>query len=276
MHGTNQMQGFANSLFTGFARQSGKVVMKKINVTIWNEFRHEKENDVVKALYPDGLHAQIAKMIGCDDFNITLAALDDPQHGLSDEVLNSTDVLIWWAHMAHWEVSDEIAEKVKQRVYMGMGLICLHSAHYSKVFQKVVGTTGNLLWGAEVKEVVWNINPTHPIAKDIPSHFVLDADEIYAEPFQLPEPDEIVFLGWYETGYLFRSGCCWRRGYGKVFYFQPGHETCPIYYNETVTKVISNAIRWAAPAEAGYKLQEGSPCIGGDFVPSEELDFFKK
>ncbi len=250
---------------------------KVINVTIWNEFRHEKEWDAVKALYPDGIHAYLKEKLECDEVKITLAAMDDPENGLTDEVLNNTDVLMWWAHAHHWEVSDEVVEKVRTRVYMGMGLILLHSAHYSKVFQRVVGTTGNLQWGAEVKEVLWNIDPTHPIMAGIPSHFKLDAEEIYAEPFQIPQPEQTVLMGWYETGYVFRSGCCWTRGYGKVFYFQPGHESVPTYHNEYVQKILANAIRWAAPkGTEGINLINYAPCIGDQFVPDEELDFFKK
>ncbi|MBQ8475185.1 MAG: ThuA domain-containing protein [Clostridia bacterium] len=250
---------------------------KIINVTIWNEFRHEKTVDEVKALYPDGLHAYLKGALECDDVKITLAALDDgPEHGLTDDVLNNTDVLMWWGHMAHHEVNDDIVEKVRERVLMGMGLIVMHSGHYSKVFQRVVGTTGNLLWGANVKEILWNINPTHPIAAGIPSHFKLDAEEIYSEPFQIPEPDETVFLGWYETGFVFRSGCCWRRGFGRVFYFQPGHETVPTYYNPYVQQILKNAIHYVAPAETGYNKINYAPCVGDQFVSDEELDFFKK
>ena len=242
-----------------------------INVTIWNEFRHEKSNEKVKEIYPDGIHAYLAGVLRCDDFRITLAALDDPDQGLPDEVLNNTDVLIWWAHMHHWEVTEETAERVKNRVFAGMGLICLHSSHYSKVIQKVVGMTGHLTWGDEVKEILWNVNPTHPIAAGIPTHFVLPKEEIYGEPFQIPEPDELIFIGWYETGQVFRSGCTWRRGYGKVFYFQPGHESVPTFYNEYVQRIIKNAIYWAAPSHTeGYKLQEGSPYIGGFPVTEEE------
>ena len=146
--------------------------MSKIRVTIWNEFRHEKTNDVVRSIYPEGLHAEIGKaLLECGDIEVTLAALDDPDQGLPDDVLNTTDVLFWWGHMAHGEVSDELVEKIRQRVYNGMGLVVLHSGHYSKVFKSVVGTTGNLLWGDNLHEIMWNINPTHPIAAGIPSHF---------------------------------------------------------------------------------------------------------
>lgn len=250
--------------------------MKKIHVTVWNEFRHEKTKEHVKSLYPDGMHAVIADAIGSEDIEVTLATLDDPCQGLSDEVLQNTDVLIWWGHKCHNEVDDALVEKIRQRVFMGMGLICLHSAHHSKIFRAVIGTTGNLTWGDNKKEVLWNINPTHPIAKGIPSHFKLEAEEIYAEPFQIPDPDETLFLGWYETGYVFRSGCCWRRGAGKIFYFQPGHESVPTFYNEYVRQIIKNAVYWAAPAETGYKVSADCPYLGGNFVPDEELHDFQK
>ncbi len=248
--------------------------MSKINVTIWNEYRHEKQNDFVREIYPNGLHACIAEQLGTEEFNITLASLDDPECGLPDEVLNNTDVMLWWGHMHHWDVPDEVAEKVRRRVYMGMGFIALHSAHYSKPFDTIVGTTGNLTWGDNAPEVLWNINPTHPIAKGIPTHFKLDEEEVYAEPFQIPEPDEIVFLGWYKPGYVFRSGCTWKRGYGKVFYFQPGHETVPTFKNPYVIQVIRNAIHCAAPAETGYKKIDSSPYLVGDFVGDDDIKEF--
>lgn len=248
--------------------------MSKIRVTIWNEFRHEKTDEEVRALYPDGIHAYLAKVLASDDLEITPVALDDPDQGLTEELLNSTDVLVWWAHMYHWDVTEELAERVAERVFQGMGLICLHSSHYSKPFRKTVGTTGHLTWGDEVREIVWNVAPTHPIAAGIPSHFVLEKEEIYGEPFQIPEPDEQIFLGWFESGHVFRSGCLWRRGYGKIFYFQPGHETVPTFYNEYVQKIIANAIRYVAPAYTeGYRLQNGSPYIGSVAPDGEREEF---
>ncbi len=252
--------------------------MSKIQVTVWNEYRHEKNNDEVRALYPNGLHAEIGKALSeCDDLEITLAALDDPEQGLPDELLNRTDVLFWWGHMAHGEVSDALVEKIRNRVYNGMGLVVLHSGHYSKVFRNVVGTTGNLMWGDNKHEVIWNINPTHPIAAGIPSHFELESEEVYAEPFQIPQPDEQVFLSWYETGYVFRSGNVWKRGAGKVFYFQPGHETVPTYFNPYVRRILQNAAHYCAPAQTGYRyLPAGnSPYIRGNFVTSGEIEELK-
>ena len=229
---------------------------KTINVTIWNEYRHEKSDENVAKLYPNGLHAAIGEFLSKnDDMKITLAALDDPDQGLPDEVLNNTDVLLWWGHMNHGEVKDDLVERIRQRVYVGgMGFIALHSAHHSKPFRAIVGTTGNLLWGDNQKEIIWNIMPSHPIAAGIPAHFELPEEELYAEPFQIPQPDAHIFEGWYEHGYVFRTGCTFLRGAGRVFYFQPGHETCPSFYDANVQRIITNGVRWAAPNDFGYKI----------------------
>ena len=236
---------------------------KTINVTIWNEYRHEKSDENVAKLYPNGLHAAIGEFLSKnDDMKITLAALDDPDQGLPDEVLNNTDVLLWWGHMNHGEVKDDLVERIRQRVYVGgMGFIALHSAHHSKPFRAIVGTTGNLLWGDNQKEIIWNIMPSHPIAAGIPSHFELPEEELYAEPFQIPQPDAHIFEGWYEHGYVFRTGCTFLRGAGRVFYFQPGHETCPSFYDANVQRIITNGVRWAAPNDFGYEIESGCPSV---------------
>ena len=236
---------------------------KTINVTIWNEYRHEKSDENVAKLYPNGLHAAIGEFLSKnDDMKITLAALDDPDQGLPDEVLNNTDVLLWWGHMNHGEVKDDLVERIRQRVYVGgMGFIALHSAQHSKPFRAIVGTTGNLLWGDNQKEIIWNIMPSHPIAAGIPAHFELPEEELYAEPFQIPQPDAHIFEGWYEHGYVFRTGCTFLRGAGRVFYFQPGHETCPSFYDANVQRIITNGVRWAAPNDFGYEIESGCPYV---------------
>ncbi len=252
--------------------------MGNIRATVWNEFRHERTEEDIKKIYPDGLHAEIGRALNeAGGIDVTLAALDDPEQGLPDAVLENTDVLLWWGHMFHGEVSDGLVEKIKRRVLEGMGLIVLHSGHQSKVFRSVVSATGNLLWGDCVKEVVWNINPTHPIAAGIPSHFVLKSEEIYAEPFGIPQPDELIFTSWFENGYVFRSGCLWRRGYGKVFYFQPGHEEVPTFYDENVRKIIVNAVRYCAPAATGYRTPPDGecPCVGGNVAGQDEIPEFR-
>ena len=235
----------------------------KIRATVWGEYRHEKRNEKVHAIYPNGLHAVVGEALAeCGDIEVTLAALDDPYQGLPDEVLNNTDVLLWWGHMAHQEVDDALVERIRQRVYAGkMGFVGLHSAHHSKPFKAILGTTGNLSWGQDQKEIIWNILPLHPIAAGIPQHFELPEEELYAEPFQLPKADAHIFEGWYEHGYVFRSGVTFLRGAGKVFYFQPGHETCPSFHNEIVQKIITNGVRWAKPADFGYQVDGGCPWV---------------
>ena len=230
-----------------------------IRVTVWHEFRHEKKSEKVLATYPKGMHEAIAEglrdSLGAQA-SVRTATLDEPSHGLTDEVLNNTDVMTWWGHMAHGEVQDSIVEKVHKRVLEGMGLIVLHSGHYSKIFRKLMGTGCGLKW-REVGELerLWCVNPGHPIADGLPEHFELPSEEMYGELFDIPQPDELVFLGWFEGGEVFRSGCCWTRGKGKVFYFQPGHETYPQYFNPTIRKVIANAVQYVAPrAGSPYSL----------------------
>lgn len=233
----------------------------KIRVTIWNEYRHEREKERIRAIYPNGMHAAIRDyLVQYPELEITLAALDDADQGLPDEVLNNTDVLIWWGHMHHKEVSDELVTKIQRRVYMGkMGFIALHSAHHSKPFRALVGTSGNLTWGRNQQEIMWNLLPTHPIAAGIPQSFYIESEELYAEPFFVPQPDELIFGSWYEDGYIFRSGMTFLRDAGKIFYFQPGHEECRSFYNPYVLRVIYNAIHWAKPSLPGYEWKDHCP-----------------
>ena len=222
---------------------------ENIEVVVWNEFRSERENEESKKIYPEGIHVVLAKHLNNQEgITAKTATLDEPEHGLSKNILNDTDVLIWWAHKAHEEVSDEIVKRVKQRVLEGMGIIFLHSAHFSKIFKALMGTNCSLKWReAGERERIWNIEPSHPITKDIGEYFELPHTEMYGERFDIPNPDKVIFISWFEGGEIFRSGCVWERGYGRVFYFRPGHETYPIYYDENVLRVITNAVRWAAP-----------------------------
>lgn len=223
----------------------------KTKVTVWNEFRHERQEGKAKDMYPDGLHMVIKAFLdSTGEFELKTATLDEPEHGLTDEILDKTDVLIWWGHKAHGEVRDDIVEKVHQRVLKGMGLIVLHSGHHSKIFKKLMGTSCNLKWReANENERLWITEPGHPIAEGIGEYIELDREEMYGEFFDIPTPDSLVFVGWFKGGEVFRSGCCYHRGYGKVFYFQPGHETYPTYYQENIQKVIINAVKWAKPVK---------------------------
>ncbi len=219
-----------------------------IKVTIFNEFRHEKQKESIRAIYPDGIHGAIKAGIEDEEILVRTVTLDDPECGLTQEVLDDTDVLLWWGHMAHHEVPDEVAQRVRDAVHSGMGAIFLHSGHHSKPFRLLMGTPCNLTWREDGDyELVWVVNPAHPIAQGIGRFIKLEEVETYGEPFSIPEPDELVFIGSYEGGEVFRSGCCWQRGNGRVFYFQPGHETYPIYHQPEIVKVIKNAIHWAKP-----------------------------
>ena len=221
----------------------------KINVTIWNEYIHERTDEEVAKIYPNGIHGAIAEILGKDCiFNVTTATLDMPEHGLTEEVLNNTDVLIWWGHCAHDQVSDEVACRIADRVLSGMGLIVLHSGHFSKPFKKLMGTVCRSKWReSNDKERIWVIDPSHPIAEGLPEYIELPQEETYGERFEIPTPDEVVFISWFSGGEVFRSGCCFKRGLGKIFYFRPGHETFPTFYNENIAKILHNAVKWARP-----------------------------
>ncbi|MBM7691263.1 trehalose utilization protein [Peribacillus deserti] len=221
-----------------------------INVTVWNENQHEKKNEKVREVYPEGIHGAIASFLQHEDYNIKTATLDEEEQGLTAEVLENTDVLLWWGHIAHDQVEEEIVERVTQRVLDGMGLIVLHSGHFSKIFKKLMGTSCDLKWReADEKERIWVVDPSHPIAEGLGEYIELEKEEMYGEHFDIPTPDELVFVSWFEGGEVFRSGCTFKRGSGKIFYFRPGHETYPTYHNQDVQKVIKNAVKWAAPVD---------------------------
>ena len=222
---------------------------EKINVTIWNEFIHEREDDAVKKIYPRGMHLLIKNFLDANsDMTIRTATLEEPEHGLPDKVLNETEVLTWWGHKAHDQVNDEVVKRIQKRVLEGMGLIVFHSGHHSKIFRTLMGTNCSLKWReAGEKERLWNIEPGHPITAGIGEYIELPHTEMYGERFDVPTPDKLIFISWFEGGEVFRSGCCWERGHGRIFYFRPGHETYPIFHHQDVQRVITNAIRWAKP-----------------------------
>jgi trehalose utilization protein len=222
-----------------------------LRVTVWHEYRHEHKNETVGKLYPDGMHAVIKA--GLEEklgsaVTVRTATLDEPEHGLTQDVLDQTDVLTWWGHAAHKDVQDEIVDRVHERVLNGMGLLVLHSGHFSKIFKKLLGTSCALKWReAAEREILWNVNPGHPITDGLDDHFELPHVEMYGELFDIPQPDELIFISWFEGGNVFRSGCTWTRGKGRIFYFRPGHETFPLYYDDNVRQVIANGVMWAAP-----------------------------
>lgn len=222
-----------------------------INVVVWGENRHEQLEDDVRERYPDGMHATIRE--GIEEHlgamcSVRTVTLDDPDNGLPQELIDETDVLVWWGHAAHAEVQDEVVERVHRRVLSGMGLVVLHSGHWSKIFTKLMGTTCTLRWRAEHdREIVWTVNPSHPITRGVPHPFIIPEQEMYGEFFDIPVPEELIFLSTFSGGEVFRSGCTFRRGNGKIFYFSPGDQDYPVYYHKDVRRVIANGVEWVQP-----------------------------
>lgn len=225
---------------------------RAIRVTVWNEGIHEKTEPHITSIYPEGMGRQIARYLEAQEgiASVHVSELDDPGQGLTDKILDATDVMTWWGHKAHDKVTDRNVARVHERVVAGgMGLIVLHSGHMSKIFRRLMGTGCMLKW-REIGEAerLWVVDPAHPITDGLPDHIDIDHHEMYGEHFDIPQPDQLVFISWFQGGEVFRSGCCWHRGRGKVFYFSPGHETFPIYYHEQVLRVIYNGVKWAAPS----------------------------
>ena len=237
-----------------------------IRVTVWNEYRHERENESIAEIYPEGIHGAIAKYLGGQPgLKVKTATLDEPENGLTESVLSNTDVLTWWGHRAHAEVEDEVVDRIHRRVLDGMGLIVLHSGLLAKIFTKLMGTSCNQKWReAGEKERLWVVDPGHPIAAGLGEYIEIEHTEMYGEHFDIPEPDTLVFISWFPGGEVFRSGCCFTRGKGKIFYFRPGHETYPIYYHPDVLKVIRNAVHWAAPTNS-------PSLVFGNYKPLEKI-----
>jgi trehalose utilization protein len=204
-----------------------------IKVTIFNENIHEQKSEQVRQLYPEGIHGAIATHLRkLGDMSVQTATLQQPEHGLTEAVLAETDVLLWWGHLAHGQVQDEIVDRVQERVLKGMGLIVLHSGHHSKIFRRLMGTTCSLSWRDEgEKERLWVVSPNHPITQGLDRFIEIPKVEMYGEFFDIPDPDELIFISWFEGGEVFRSGATWHRGQGRIFYFRPVHETFPIYYH---------------------------------------------
>lgn len=223
-----------------------------IRVVVWGENRHEQVEPEVRERYPDGMHGTIAagiRALLADGVTVSTHVLDEPEHGMTEEVLADTDVLLWWGHAAHEEVDDAVVDRIHRHVLEGMGILALHSAHHSKIFRRLMGTTCSLRWrndGSD-RELVWTVAPRHPITDGVANPIVIPGQEMYGEFFDIPEPEELLFISSFSGGEVFRSGVTYRRGYGRVFYFSPGDERYPVYHHPDVQRVIANGVRWARP-----------------------------
>jgi trehalose utilization protein len=242
-------------------------VTRRLRVTVWNENLHEQQHESVKKIYPNGMHAPIAEGIEreLEDASVRVATFDEPEHGLTEKVLAETDVLTWWGHAAHERVEDRIVDRVHERVLDGMGLVVLHSGHMSKIFVRLMGTSCRLRWREMgEREVVWTVSPSHPIASGVPQPLVIPHQEMYGEFFDIPPPDELVFVSSFEGGEVFRGGCCFYRGAGRIFYFSPGHEEYPVYFQPEIQRVIANAVAWCG----GQSPANDLPSTRSDNAPN--------
>ncbi len=238
-----------------------------IKVTVWDDCSAHN-NPKFWEVYPKGQQQLIADFLSKNpNYEVKTTTLLDEEQGLSEEVLNNTDVLLWWSHGAHHLVEEQTVTRVHEAVLKGMGFMPLHSSHFSKTFKSLMGTSCTLAWRDDEFERIWNVNPNHPIAKGIPEYFELEEEEMYGEFFDVPTPDELIFMGWYRSGEVFRSGCVWNRGYGKVFFFQPGHETNKSYYNEYIQKIIDNGVSYIAPIKKITVLE--CPHVEKDKTPEK-------
>ncbi|GDX40551.1 trehalose utilization protein ThuA [Armatimonadota bacterium] len=244
--------------------------MDKIRVLIWDE----NPSHAPKEIYPHGINGAIAEGLEALDPRIqaTSINLDMAEQGCAEALLAEADVLFWWGHARHHEVTEETARRVFTNVHeRGMGLVALHSAHYSKILQWVLACPGHLKGGwreaepADTEEITV-CAPRHPIAQGV-SDFTLDREEMYGSPFDVPPPQCVVLQSYFPLGgEYFPSGACWSVGRGKtegftsgpgkgvgegegagrVFYFRPGHETYPTYYDPNVRQIMRNAAVWCA------------------------------
>ena len=242
-----------------------------ISIIVWGENRHEQTDPSIAKRYPHGMHGAIRQ--GIEEHlgshaDVTTVILDDPEHGLTEERLAAADVLVWWGHAAHDEVADEVVERVHRHVLAGLGLIVLHSGHFSKIFQKLMGTSCSLRWRGETdRELVWTVDPTHPIAQGVPHPLIIEAQEMYGEFFDVPVPDELVFISSFSGGEVFRSGCTWKRGHGRIFFFSPGDQEYPVYFQPEIRQVIANGVEWAATDRPHRSAPQLSRFYSGEFFP---------
>lgn len=227
-------------------------VGQTLRILVWNEGVHEALNEPehIGQMYPEGIHGAIAAGLRevYPDADISTATLSsDEDHGLSEETLAGTDVLLWWGHKAHAEVGDHVVDRVQRHVLGGMGLLVLHSGHFAKVFTRLLGTSCSLSWRNDgERELIWTVKPSHPIAEGVESPIVIPEQEMYGELFDIPEPDDLIFISSFSGGEVFRSGVTFTRGRGRIFYFSPGDQEYPVYHHPQIRKVIANGVEWAA------------------------------
>lgn len=198
-------------------------------------------------MYPKEIGGVLNEII-CELDNVEILKICssyEEECGLTEELLNKADVLLYWSHGGNNEFPDHIAKRVSEYVLRGMGFVVLHSAIGAKPFKLLMGTSCSMRYHHDDFEKMICCNPLHPIAEGVPERFDLGTEETYGEFMDIPKPDDVIYLGWFDSGEVCRSVCTWTRGYGKIVFLQPGHETNPSFYNPHVRKLIQNSCMWA-------------------------------
>jgi trehalose utilization protein len=230
-----------------------RIGMNKIRVTVWSEGIDPNLEPKAVALYPNDINTYIASFLeGSHEFEVKVRSLSQPENGLSQEIIDNTDVLIWWSHLYDDEVDDNVVERVVNAVLNGMGFLILHASMGSKPAKRLLGESSNVGKYREIgeKERVWVVNRSHPVVEGMEKeYFEILKSEMYGEPYGMPTPDDTIFISWFEGGEVLRSGVSWHKGSGRIFFFAPGHEEFPVYYNKEVQKVITNIVRWLKPVK---------------------------
>ena len=227
--------------------------MTKLRVTVWSEVIDPVLEPRAVTYYPDDINVYLAEFLSIEhDFEVRTANLRQKENGLSQEILNDTDVLVWWSHLYDDQVSDETAQRVAETVLNGMGILFLHASLGSKPAKILLGTNSNTGKYREIgeKEKIWVVDRSHPVVDGMEKEYIeIPASEMYGEPYGIPTPDDIVFISWFEGGEVLRSGVDWKKGAGKVFFFAPGHEEFPVYYHSEIQKAVKNIVRWLKPVK---------------------------
>lgn len=231
-----------------------------MNITIFNEYHPNEHTGKAEKNYPGGIHIALKSIFESQEYDVVTATQEQACNGLTDEILDNTDVLLWWSKNWDNELLNSVADKVVSRIREGMGAVFLHSAKNSKPFLRLTGTTSAtapVSWKEPGEsERLFVVSPAHPIAEGIPSGYVIPNEEPYCEYFDIPKPDDIVFLGGFGNGMCIRAGVTFTRGAGKIFFFQPGHDSFPVYNDKVIRRIILNAVNWAKPVAKPAPIAE--------------------
>lgn len=215
-----------------------------VNALVWSEGTEPED------VYPDGIRAVIADALKADGIDTRTRSIEDKQQGVIDADLAWADVLLWWGHLKHDEITDETVDRIEDAVREdGLGFISLHSSHYARPFKRLVDASGDLgeyRFDDDESESVGVVAADHPIAEGV-DDFTIPEAEMFGDPFDVPEPETVVLHSMYSNGdEEMDSGITFQFGEGRGFYLRSGHEEFEIYYMNEIQQILVNATRWAA------------------------------